>query len=96
LLEPRDVPVELPMTPAEASRSEYAQAREDVSEVEGQRHVLFPLWANGRRAGTIRRGTPALNADGRAVLQELGFGQEDIARILGSAAAGAAAAGAKE
>jgi len=90
LLEPQDVPVELPMTPAEASRSGYARAREDVSEVEGQRHVLFPLWANGRRAGAIRRGTPALNADGRAVLQELGFGQEDIVRLLGSAAAGGA------
>ena len=87
LLEPQDVPVELPMTPAEASRTEYARAREIVAEVEGQRHILFPLWANGSRGGEIRRGTPALNADGRAVLRELGFAQEDIERIIGSAAA---------
>ena len=87
LLEPQDVPVELPMTPAEASRTEYARAREIVAEVEGQRHILFPLWANGSRGGEIRRGTPALNADGRAVLRELGFAHEDIERILGSAAA---------
>lgn len=87
LLEPQDVPIELPMTPAEASRTEYARAREAVAEVDGERHVLFPLWANGRRAGALRRGTPALNADGRAVLQELGFAHDDIERILRSAAA---------
>jgi crotonobetainyl-CoA:carnitine CoA-transferase CaiB-like acyl-CoA transferase len=87
LLEPKDVPVELPMTPAEASRTDYARARESVAEVDGERHVLFPLWANGMRAGAIRRGTPALNADGRAVLQELGFARDDIERILCSAAA---------
>ena len=91
LLEPQDVPIELPMTPAEASRTEYARAREAVAEVDGERHVLFPLWANGRRAGALRRGTPALNADGRAVLQELGFAHDDIERILRSAAARGAA-----
>jgi len=87
LLEPLDVPLELPLTPTEASRTEYAKAREDVAEVDGQRHVLFPLWANGRRGGKIRRATPALNADGAAVLQELGFAQDEVQRILGSAAA---------
>jgi len=75
------------MTPAEASRSEYAQAREAVAEGDGERHALFPLWANGRRAGALRRGTPALNADGAAVLQELGFAHDDAERILRSAAA---------
>ena len=93
LLEPQDVPAELPMTPAEASRTEYARAREDVVEVDGQRHVLFPLWANGRRGGEIKRGTPALNADGRGVLLELGFAQTDVERILGSAAAARGDAG---
>jgi crotonobetainyl-CoA:carnitine CoA-transferase CaiB-like acyl-CoA transferase len=87
LLEAQDVPVELPLTPAEASRTEYAQARKAVAEVDGQRHILFPLWANGRRAGEIRCGTPALNADGAAILQELGFGPAEIERILRSAAA---------
>jgi crotonobetainyl-CoA:carnitine CoA-transferase CaiB-like acyl-CoA transferase len=82
LLEPQDVPVELPLTPAEASRTEYARAREDVVEVDGQRHIPFPLWADGRRAGEIRRGTPALNADGAGILQDLGFGPDEIERIL--------------
>lgn len=93
LLEPQDVPAELPMTPAEASRTEYARAREDVVEVDGERHVLFPLWANGRCGGEIKRGTPGLNADGRGVLQELGFAQADVERILGSAAAARGEAG---
>jgi crotonobetainyl-CoA:carnitine CoA-transferase CaiB-like acyl-CoA transferase len=87
LLDPLDVPIELPMTPAEASRTEYAEAREAVVEVDGQRHILFPLWANGRRGGGLRRGTPGLNADGASVLQELGFAHDDIQRILGTAAA---------
>ena len=87
LLEPLDVPAELPMTPAEASRTGYAEAREAVVELGGERHILFPLWANGRRGGKLRRGTPALNADGAAVLQELGFAQEEIQNILASAAA---------
>ena len=92
MLEPQDVPVELPLTPAQASRTEYARAREAVAEVDGERHVLFPLWANGLRAGALRRGTPALNADGRAVLQQLGFAHDDVERILRSAAAPGAAA----
>lgn len=87
LLEPLDVPIELPLTPAEASRTDYAAARKDVAEVDGERHVLFPLWANGERGGALRRATPGLNADGRAVLQELGFAQDEAERILVSAAA---------
>ena len=88
MLEPLDVPIELPMTPAEASRTEYARAREDVVEIGGERHVPFPLWADGRRGGSIRRGTPALNADGAAVLRELGFAPDQAERILRCAAAG--------
>jgi alpha-methylacyl-CoA racemase len=95
LLEPLDVPVELPMTPAEASRTEYAAAREAVVEFSGARHILFPLWANGRRGGQLRRGTPELNADGAAVLQELGYTQDEAQRILDAAGA-ASAAGAKK
>ena len=91
LLEPLDVPAELPLTPAEASRTGYAEARQATADIDGERHVLFPLWANGERGGELRRGTPALNADGAAVLQELGFAQEEAARILGSAAARGAA-----
>ena len=87
LLEPLDVPAELPLTPAEASRTGYAEARETVVEVGGERHVLFPLWVNGHRGGALRRGTPALNADGAAILRELGFAQDQAQRILGSAAA---------
>lgn len=87
LLEPLDVPAELPLTPAEASRTGYAEARAAVVELGGERHALFPLWANGRRGGELRRGTPALNADGSAILQELGFAPDEVERILGSARA---------
>lgn len=86
LIEPLDVPAELPQTPAEASRTAYAEAREAVVEVGGERHILFPLWANGRRGGELRRGTPALNADGAALLRELGFAQDEAERILAGAA----------
>ncbi|TSA13836.1 MAG: CoA transferase [Betaproteobacteria bacterium] len=86
LLEPLDVPVELPLTPTQASRTDYAKAREAVTDIGGERHVLFPLWANGRRGGAIRRVSPAPNADGADVLQELGFARDEVERILGSAA----------
>jgi crotonobetainyl-CoA:carnitine CoA-transferase CaiB-like acyl-CoA transferase len=87
LLEPLDVPVELPMTPAEASRTEYARARQVTTEIGGERHILFPLWANQARGGAIRRATPKLNADGAALLRELGFEAHEAERILASAAA---------
>lgn len=87
LLEPLDVPAELPLTPAEASRTDYAQARQAAVEIGGERHILFPLWANGARGGALRRGTPALNADGAAVLRQLGFAPEQVERILASAGA---------
>lgn len=89
LLEPLDVPAELPLTPAEACRTDYAQARKDVAEFGGERHILFPLWVNGERGGELRRGTPALNADGAAVLRELGFAREQTERILATAGAAA-------
>jgi len=85
MLEPLDVPAELPLTPAEASRTAFARARENVVEFGGERHILFPLWADGRRGGALRRGTPALNADGAAILRELGFAPDQAQRILGSA-----------
>ena len=53
-------------------------------EFDGERHILFPLWANGERGGELRRGTPVLNADGAAVLRELGFSQDEADRILAS------------
>jgi crotonobetainyl-CoA:carnitine CoA-transferase CaiB-like acyl-CoA transferase len=95
MLEPLDVPIELPMTPAEASRTEYAQARQATAEIGGERHILFPLWANKERGGALRRATPGLNADGAALLRELGFAQHEAERILGSGAAAGGAAGAK-
>ncbi len=91
LLEARDVPVELPLTPAEASRTAYAQARQEVTEIGGERHVLFPVWANGRRGGSIRSATPALAQDTRSVMRELGFADDEIARLAGATAAPGAA-----
>jgi alpha-methylacyl-CoA racemase len=91
MLEPLDVPAELPLTPAEASQTDYAAAREAVVEIDGERHVLFPLWVNGRRGGKLRRGTPQLNANGAAVLQELGYTQDEAQRILDAAGAVSAA-----
>jgi len=86
MLEPLDVPAELPMTPFQASNTDYARARGNAVDVDGERHVPFPLWANGARGGKLSRGTPGLNADGEDVLKELGFSSSEIARIIATAA----------
>ena len=77
LLEEHDVPVDLCVTPAEAAS--HPQLVERGATERG--YAKFPVWANGRRGGEIRRGTPELGEHAREVLVELGFDDGEIAEL---------------
>ena len=77
LLEAHDVPVDLCVTPGEAAA--HPQLVERRATEHG--HAKFPVWANGRRAGAIRRGAPALGEHSREILVELGLDDGEIADL---------------
>src|SRR5690349_19347486 len=77
LCDAHDVPVDLCVTPAEAAA--HPQLLERRATDRG--HASFPVWANGRRGGAIRRGTPALGEHSREILVELGFDDSEIADL---------------
>ncbi|HYL90662.1 MAG TPA: CaiB/BaiF CoA-transferase family protein [Burkholderiales bacterium] len=77
LCDERDVPVDLCVTPGEAAK--HPQLLERKATERG--HAKFPVWANGRRAGSIRRGTPKLGEHSREILVELGFDDGQIAEL---------------
>jgi crotonobetainyl-CoA:carnitine CoA-transferase CaiB-like acyl-CoA transferase len=78
LLEENDVPVDRCVTPAEAAR--HAQLVERSATERG--FAKFPVWANGRRGGSIRAPTPLLGEHSREILVELGFDDADIAGFV--------------
>jgi len=77
LLEENDVPVDLCVTPGEAAK--HPQLLERQATERG--YAKFPVWANGRRGGRIRAGTPKLGEHSREVLVELGFDDAEIAEL---------------
>jgi len=86
LCEENDVPVDLCVTPGEAARHPQLVERKAVE----RGYAAFPVWANGRRGGAIRRRTPKLGEHSREILVELGFDDGEIAGFLKSGAVGAA------
>jgi crotonobetainyl-CoA:carnitine CoA-transferase CaiB-like acyl-CoA transferase len=79
VLEENDIPVDLCVTPAEAA----AQNRQLIERKAVARgYASFPVWANGRRGGSIRAGTPARGEHSREVLVELGFDDAEIADLV--------------
>jgi crotonobetainyl-CoA:carnitine CoA-transferase CaiB-like acyl-CoA transferase len=82
LLEEADVPVDLCLTPAEAADLPQLQARQGAVSVGGERFAMFPVFADGRRGASIRRGVPALGEHTREVLVELGFDDAEIADMV--------------
>ena len=86
LLEANDVPLDRCLTPAEAARLPQIRAREAVARAAGEDFAAFPLWAGGRRAGSLRRGVPAPGEHSREVLVELGFDDAEIAAMIKSGA----------
>ncbi len=86
LLEANDVPVDRCLTPAEAAALPQLRAREAVARAAGEDFAAFPLWADGRRGASLRRGVPALGEHSREVLVELGFDDAEIAGLMRSGA----------
>jgi len=78
LCEEHDVPVDLCVTPGEAARHPQLVERQATE----RGYAKFPVWANGRRGGAIRRRTPKLGEHSREVLVELGFDDAEIADFL--------------
>jgi crotonobetainyl-CoA:carnitine CoA-transferase CaiB-like acyl-CoA transferase len=79
--ETHDVPAQLAVSPAKASRSAQVEAREMVMERNGERHVPFPVRANGRRGGVLHATAPDAGADTDAVLGELGYTRSELDRL---------------
>jgi crotonobetainyl-CoA:carnitine CoA-transferase CaiB-like acyl-CoA transferase len=77
ILEENDVPVDLCVTPGEAMRNPQLEERRAVS----KGFALFPVWANGARGGSIRRGVPRNGEHTREILVELGFDDAEIAQL---------------
>jgi len=77
ILEASDVPVDLCVTPGEAMHNAQLEERRAVS----NGFALFPVWANGARGGSIRRGVPKLGEHSREILVELGFDDAEIAEL---------------
>jgi crotonobetainyl-CoA:carnitine CoA-transferase CaiB-like acyl-CoA transferase len=88
LCDEHDVPVDPVLTPGEAAELEQIVARGDVAEAGGEKFALFPVFANGRRGGSLRRGVPKLGEHTREVLVELRFDDAEIATMMREKAAG--------
>ena len=84
LCEENDVPVDLCVTPGEAAHHRQLEEREAIE----RGYAKFPVWANGKRGGGIRAGTPQLGEHSREILVELGFDDADIAGFVRSGAVG--------
>ncbi|HEY6820959.1 MAG TPA: CaiB/BaiF CoA-transferase family protein [Burkholderiales bacterium] len=82
LLDANDIPVDLCVTPGEAL--ENAQLKERKAASGG--HAVFPVWANGKRGGGLRRGVPGLGEHTREILVELGFDDSEISGLVKSGA----------
>ncbi|NNM72704.1 CaiB/BaiF CoA transferase family protein [Enterovirga aerilata] len=85
-----DVPAQRVMTPDEAARSEQAVHRQMVMEADGERHIPFPVFANGRRGAALRWTAQEVGEATDEVLSELSFRPGEIASFRSSGALGPA------
>lgn len=81
LLEKHDIPVQLALTPREATQSEQARHRGLFQSVDGETHLPFPVLVDGQPAARARRAAPVTGEHGREILQELGFTTEAIGKL---------------
>jgi crotonobetainyl-CoA:carnitine CoA-transferase CaiB-like acyl-CoA transferase len=87
LCDEHDVPVDLCVTPGEAAELEQIRARQGSTAAGEERFATFPVFANGARGGSLRRGVPKLGEHTREVLVELKFDDAEIAQMISSGAA---------
>ncbi|MGQ0651898.1 MAG: CaiB/BaiF CoA transferase family protein [Betaproteobacteria bacterium] len=78
VLDENDIPADVCVTPAEAASNPQLVQREAVE----RGYAKFPVWANGRRGGAVRRTTPKLGEHSREILVELGFDDGAIADFI--------------
>lgn len=88
LFKQHDVPAELVLAPVAASRTPQIASRDTVREADGERHIPFPVHANGRRGAALRSTAPALGAHTHAILAEFGFDLAEIAQLKHTSAVG--------
>ena len=79
LCDEHDVPVDLCITPGEAAELEQIVARKGVAAIGGERFATFPVFADGVRGGSLRRGVPGAGEHTREILVELRFDDAEIA-----------------
>ncbi|MFI5015263.1 MAG: CaiB/BaiF CoA transferase family protein [Hyphomicrobiales bacterium] len=82
--ERHDVPAQLRLTPAQASRSAQIVERQMVMAIDGERHIPFPVRVDGERGAALRRLAPAAGEHSAGILEEIGLAREDIAALAGS------------
>ncbi|MBK8739153.1 MAG: CoA transferase [Betaproteobacteria bacterium] len=80
--ERNDVPAELVLPPSVASRTAQVVAREAIAEKGGERHIPFPVHANGRRGARLNSTAPVLGSHTRPILEEAGFASAEIAALI--------------
>jgi crotonobetainyl-CoA:carnitine CoA-transferase CaiB-like acyl-CoA transferase len=94
LLEASDIPVDLCVTPAEAAASNRQlierKAATCLAGPEKAGFATFPVFADGKRGGSLRTGVPKLGEHSREILVELGLDDADIADLIKSGTVGAA------
>ena len=82
LCEENDVPVDLCLTAAQSAELPQNVERGNATAVGGEKFASFPVFADGRRGGAIRRGVPRLGEHSREILVELGFDDGEISGLL--------------
>jgi crotonobetainyl-CoA:carnitine CoA-transferase CaiB-like acyl-CoA transferase len=83
-----DVPVQLVHTPREAADSVQSKERGLVQEMDGERHLPFPLLADQQPAGRLSALAPEPGAHTEEILSELGFGPDERQRLIEEGACG--------
>jgi crotonobetainyl-CoA:carnitine CoA-transferase CaiB-like acyl-CoA transferase len=78
LLNDNDIPADLCVTPAQAASNVQLVERQAVD----RGYAKFPVWANGRRGGAVRRATPKLGEHSREIMVELGFDDTAISDLV--------------
>jgi crotonobetainyl-CoA:carnitine CoA-transferase CaiB-like acyl-CoA transferase len=76
-----DVPAQLSLTPALASRGAQIAGRRMVMAIDGERHIPFPVHVDGERGAALRCSAPAAGQHSADVLSEIGFSATEVENL---------------